>query len=45
MVGRSGSGLATLTTRVHAAGGCLTSRQAYGRFDLAAEVPLAAPPG
>ena len=42
---RRGSGLANLTTRVRAVGGELASRQADGRFDLVAEIPLAAPPG
>jgi two-component system, NarL family, sensor histidine kinase DesK len=42
---RTGSGLANLTARVHAAGGRLASRQADGRFDLIAEIPLNAPPG
>jgi two-component system, NarL family, sensor histidine kinase DesK len=42
---RTGSGLANLTARVQAAGGCLASRQAGGRFDLIAEIPLKAPPG
>jgi len=42
--GRRGSGLANLTARVQAAGGRLTSRRADGRFDVVAEIPLAAPP-
>ena len=42
--GRPGSGLANLTARVQAAGGRLTSRRADGRFDVVAEIPLAAPP-
>jgi two-component system sensor histidine kinase DesK len=42
---RTGSGLANLSTRVRAAGGRLASRQADGRFDLVAEIPLNAPPG
>ena len=41
--GRPGSGLANVTARVRAAGGCLTSRQADGRFDLLAEIPVAVP--
>jgi two-component system sensor histidine kinase DesK len=35
-----GHGLANLTARLHAAGGHLASRQADGRFELAAEIPL-----
>jgi two-component system sensor histidine kinase DesK len=42
---RTGSGLANLTARVLAAGGRLASRQAGGRFDLIAEIPVDAPPG
>jgi two-component system sensor histidine kinase DesK len=41
----SGSGLANLTARVHAAGGRLNHRQAGGWFDLTAEIPLVWPPG
>jgi two-component system sensor histidine kinase DesK len=36
---RAGNGLANLTARVDAAGGCLTSGQAGGRFNLLAEIP------
>jgi signal transduction histidine kinase len=43
--GRAGSGLANLTARVEAADDRLTSRQADGRFDLVAVIPLAPPPG
>jgi two-component system sensor histidine kinase DesK len=38
--GGSGHGLANLAARVEAADGCLTSRQAGGRFDIIAEIPL-----
>jgi two-component system, NarL family, sensor histidine kinase DesK len=38
----SSHGLANLTARVEAAGGCLTSCQAGGRFELIAEIPLPA---
>ena len=41
--GSPGHGLANLTARVEAGGGRLTSRQAGGRFDLIAEIPLLAP--
>jgi len=37
---RAGSGLANLASRLADAGGRLTSRQAGGRFDLVAEIPL-----
>lgn len=40
--GGSGHGLANLATRVEAAGGCLTSRQAGDRFELIAQIPLPA---
>jgi hypothetical protein len=39
----SRSGLANLAARVHAAGGRLATRQAGGRFELTAEIPLPAP--
>jgi two-component system sensor histidine kinase DesK len=39
---RPGSGLGNLAARVAAAGGRLTSRQAGGRFDLVAHIPLRA---
>jgi len=41
--GGRGLGLANLESRVRAAGGRLTIRQADGRFDLTAELPLEAP--
>jgi two-component system sensor histidine kinase DesK len=40
---RSGSGLANVTARVHAAGGQLTSCGAGGRFDLVAAIRLGVP--
>jgi two-component system, NarL family, sensor histidine kinase DesK len=44
--GGSGHGLANLTTRVEAAGGCLTSRRAGDWFELTAQIPvLAGHPG
>jgi two-component system, NarL family, sensor histidine kinase DesK len=42
--GGTGHGLANLAARAEAAGGCLTSGQAGGRFELIAEIPLAAGP-
>jgi two-component system, NarL family, sensor histidine kinase DesK len=38
--GRTGKGLANLTARVTAAGGRLVTRQADGRFELTAQIPV-----
>jgi two-component system, NarL family, sensor histidine kinase DesK len=38
--GRTGKGLANLTARVAAAGGRLATRQAGGRFELTAQIPV-----
>ena len=42
--GRTGKGLANLTARVAAAGGHLATRQAGGRFELAAQIPVSPRP-
>lgn len=42
---RGGSGLANLTARLQAAGGRLATRQASGRFELTAEIPVPTAPG
>jgi two-component system, NarL family, sensor histidine kinase DesK len=41
----NGSGLVNLAARVQAAGGCLASRRAEGRFELTAQIPLYGAPG